>query len=128
MLHFPVEYSYIALSGALLALWLACFYLLPQTRKRQLTIILYVGPLIPIQILYLIDYWHPPAIASIPFFGGYLSVEDLIFAFAFFGIASVCTAFFVEVPNGMRVRYPMAFWGVCVCFFFQNPPHIVVAL
>ncbi len=88
LLAIPVTYSYLILSLGVLAAWLVIFFLNQTTRREQFLVSLILGLLSPVgELLFIPDYWHPITVLAIHFDRSYISLEDFIFAFAFFGIA-----------------------------------------
>lgn len=89
LLYIPIEFSYLALGAALLIPWLVVFWFDKPRRKQLLiasTIAGIVGPFA--ELLYIPDYWQPVTLLSFPIGNSYLSLEDFLFAFAFFGVLS----------------------------------------
>lgn len=86
----PLEYSYLILALSFFAAWAALFLIGKHTRKEQLMMSLWFAPIGPLsEILFLRDYWQPQSVASFYIGPVPILLEDLIFAFAAAGIASV---------------------------------------
>jgi hypothetical protein len=94
MLTIPAEFAYGALGAALLAVWLVLYFANPAGRAAQIRMSLLFLLFIPFELLYLTDYWRPPKHLMVPMFGGYLGIEDVLFAFTFGGIVASIVAFF----------------------------------
>jgi hypothetical protein len=86
----PFEYSYLVLSLLFLAVWAVLFLVGKHTRKEQILMSVWFTPIGPLsEIFFLSDYWNPPSVFSFGLGPVPILVEDLIFAFATAGIASV---------------------------------------
>jgi hypothetical protein len=100
MINIPVQYAYLALSLAAMAVWLALFLLNKDDRRRQLVlsaVFCVAGPIG--ELFYIPDYWHPITVWSIPVFRSYISVEDFIFCFAIMGIMSSLPTLILRLPK-----------------------------
>jgi hypothetical protein len=109
MINIPVQYAYLSLSLAAVAVWLLLFWLNEGSRRRQLvlsTVFCVAGPIG--ELFYIPDYWHPITVWSMPIGRSYVSVEDFIFCFAIMGIMSSFPTLMLRLPNG---RYDQLSWA-----------------
>lgn len=100
MINVPVQYAYLSLSLAAMAVWLALFWLNKVGRQRQIVlsaVFCVAGPIG--ELFYIPDYWHPITVWSIPVFRSYISIEDFIFCFAIMGIMSSLPTLIIRFPN-----------------------------
>ncbi len=88
-----VRYSYVVLALFLLLVWVGFAWLIPAYRK-QMFVISIVGIFSAVsELLFIPDYWQPPAIWALQMGQSYISIEDLIFGFSFVGLASALPVF-----------------------------------
>lgn len=86
----PLVYSYLVLALLFLVVWVALFLIGKHTRKEQLLMSLWFTPIGPLsEIFFLQDYWQPLSVASFSIGFVPILLEDVIFAFATAGTASV---------------------------------------
>lgn len=116
------QYSYLIGNLITLLIWIVLFLYKKKLRKEMLIMSILVTPLGPIsEFFYFRDYWNPSLLFNIFGFG----IEDLIFAFAVGGIASVIyeDIFIKKMKKTTPVKLPFfIFWllsGIIV-FIFLN--------
>ena len=107
MITIPLQYAYLFLSAATLAVWCLCFFFNKHGRRRQLLLSSLFSVAGPIgELFYIPDYWHPTTVWSIKFLQSYFSVEDLIFAFSIMGIMSSLPALILRRSNANLLERP----------------------
>lgn len=80
-----LQYAYIIGDLVLVGIWLTLFTVRKDLRREIITASLATAPLGPLsELFYLRDYWHPVLLGGLR-----IGLEDVIFAFAIGGIASV---------------------------------------
>lgn len=100
MIAIPVQYAYLSLSLATLAVWGALFYWNKEGRQRQLIFSLLFCGVGPVgELFYIPDYWHPVTVWSVAILRSYISIEDFVFSFAIMGIMTSLPNLLVHVAN-----------------------------
>lgn len=97
MIFLPPRLFYVVLSLPFLALWLFLFLWSRKTRREQGTMSVsfaLVGVLMD-NFFYYRDYWLPSSIFGLTIGGIKIYLEQVLFAFAAFGIAAVLYQFFL---------------------------------
>lgn len=86
MIAVPLEFTYTLLAAALTGLWLILYVLNSNGRKAQVRMGLLFLLFLPLELIYVHDYWHPVAHFAVHAFGGYVGIEDIFFGFSFGGM------------------------------------------
>ncbi|MCX6735612.1 MAG: lycopene cyclase domain-containing protein [Candidatus Parcubacteria bacterium] len=86
------KYAYLFLTTPFVFLWIVIFLLNKEnySRKKQIIVSSFFAIIGPIsELAYFSDYWHPLSVWSGNLFSVPILLEDVLFGFAFGGIASV---------------------------------------